>query len=191
LQKCRAFSIQFQALNHISEFIGFKVGFFALVVNGKQTESESPDSRVTLQPGQRLEVYYQEIQKSNGSKSEKFTAKVLNSDGTIAKSDVDAWDVDYIEVQKSQTFIDEGVFSDNRYNTKREDNNAKIPNPPTGEGTIKLKPGLLSYDSIMSKDDANKGTVTISGDSDSLKISTSGKLGYTPSVDFGEGKPKQ
>lgn len=157
-------------------------------VNGKKTESESPPSRVTLQPGQRLEVYYQETKNSDGTKSEKYTARVLNSDGTVANNDVDAWDVDYIEVQKGQTFVDEGGFSDDRYNTDPNDKDAKTPNPPTGEGTIKLQPAVLDY--FPDKDDANEGKVTITGDKDKLKIKTGGEWENTPNVDYGEGKPK-
>jgi RHS repeat-associated protein len=167
--------------------------------NGTKTESESPSSKVTLKPGQRLEAYYSETKDKDGNVTGKFTSRVVQfadlKDGklvdrakpTTIVADANAWDVDYIEVQKDQTFVDEGVFSDDKYNTNTKDKKAKTPNPPTGEGTIKIQPG--KFDFYPDKDDANEGSVTITGNKDALKIKTGGELENEPKVDYGDGKP--
>ncbi len=162
---------------------------------GKPVEPSS--GRLVLEPGQRLEAYHFITTDSDGNTVEKYTARVVRfaelKDGKLVNlekeqiviADADAWDVDYIEVQPGQTFIDEGWFSVDRYNIDPNDKNAKTPNPGTGEGTIKLQPGYFDY--WPDEDDANEGKVTITGDKDALKITTGGELENKPKVIYGEG----
>jgi RHS repeat-associated protein len=169
--------------------------------NGTTTESESPSSRVILQPGQRLEAYYSETKDKNGNVTGKFTSRVVQfadlKEGklvdrvkpTTVVADANSWDVDYIEVQKDQTFVDEGIFIDDRYNTNTKDKKAETPDPPTGAGTIKLQPSVFDHDIFLDKDDANEGNVKITGNKNALKIKTGGEWENEPNVIYGEGKP--
>ena len=92
-----------------------------------------------------------------------------------------------LKYKKTKTFVDEGVFTDDRYNTNPNDKTAETPDPNTGAGTIKLQPAKMDY--FPDKDDANEGNVTIKGNKDALKITTDGEYENTPSVDYGSGKP--
>ena len=157
-------------------------------INGNKISKESAYSTVTIEPGERLEVYYTKIEKS-GVIIEKYTARVVNiSDGKVVKGkeDINAWDVDYIKVQKGQTFEDD---DGNTYNIDPNDKSAKIPNPPTGEGTIKIRPSIFDY--FPDKDDANEGKVIIKeGENGNLKIETGGEWENKPTVIYGKGKKK-
>jgi FtsP/CotA-like multicopper oxidase with cupredoxin domain len=156
--------------------------------NGNKVENESPTTEVTLQPGERLEVYYTKTEDKNGNIIEKYTAKVVGSDGKIVKGkeDVNAWDVDYIMVQKGQTFEDS---DGNTYNIDPKDKSAKIPTPPTGEGTIKVRPSIFDY--FVDEDDANEGKVVIKdGSNGNLRVETGGEWENEPSVIYGNGKKK-
>jgi RHS repeat-associated protein len=157
--------------------------------NGNKVENESPATEVTLQPGERLEVYYTKTKDKSGNVTEKYTAKVVTAnDGKVVKGkeDVNAWDVDYIKVQKGQTFEDS---DGNTYNTDPNDKTAKTPNPPTGEGTIKVRPSVFDYN--PDKDDANEGKVIIKdGSNGNLNVKTGGEWENEPSVNYGDGKKK-
>lgn len=163
----------------------------------RQTPVESGLTQITLQPGQRLEAYYARVTNADGSVTEKYTSRVVQfatlqkgvlvPDGkeTVVMADADSWDVDYIKVQPGQTFVDEGLFSDERYNIDPTDKDAKTPNPGTGVGTIKLQPGNLDY--FLDKDDANEGSVTISGAPNKLIITPGGEWENEPDVEYGAG----
>ena len=56
---------------------------------GEVKEIESPTREITLEPGQRLEVYYSKSKGVDGTTTEKFTAKVVQfaklEDGKLSK----------------------------------------------------------------------------------------------------------
>ena len=158
-----------------------------LLVEGEQTPLE-------IEPGQRFEAKVINVGVGDDGRIEhKFTGQLVQFaeliDGklveldkpVVVKEDVNIWDVDYIEVQDNQTFVD----GEKKYNTNESDKSSLTPNPPTGPGTIKLRSGF--FDGEPSKEDANEGKAVISGNKDALKIKSKGDIENKPKIIYGTG----
>lgn len=112
-------------------------------------EREATD-KITLEPGQMLQPYIDEYKTTTKDGNERivyeFKARIIDIDGiTVVKDNLQAYDVDYVEVGEELTF----KVNNKRYYSDESDMNAESPATPLGINTIKLQPS--EYRAIEAK----------------------------------------
>ncbi len=156
-----------------------------------ETYEEGPDTKITLNPGQKFEATYLKTEK-DGVTTEEFNGRIVDAKtNKEVDKNVGIYDVDFIKIQDNQIFEDNSGKEHTNQNTEKmkgSEGEIKLGSPIMDAGLQNLgKKARIEID--PDPDDRNEGNVNINSTKNgNLKIETTGELENQPNIKYGKDK---